>query len=240
MKNLLKFKVFTILFLVVSAILAAYCVDRYIIEIGTTLSAGTLLSTMFANGGIIPWIKNDKFVAMTDADIKELEVEKLSDYHKALAKDKEANVKELIEGKTSKEYVDQIVEKLNTQLAGLKKSTESTELKDSIEAYKTEMQKQIDEAGVAITKLQDGGIPGAGKTLKSVIMKALEHDEIKDFYARGEVGASKGVEIDLKDVTMGGFTNDVVIPSRRGPQVSYLGPKKFDIRDHLALSTKHE
>ena len=36
---------------------------------------------------------------------------------------------------------------------------------------------------------------------------------------------------------MVGFTNDVVAPNRRGPQVSYLGPKKFDIRDHLSGGT---
>ena len=230
----IKNNIYTILFAIMAVLFAAYCVDRYIIEIGTTMSAGTLLSTMFANGGIIPWIKNDKFTTMTEEDIGKLEAENLGKYHKALSEHKEAELKALVDAKASKAELEKAVKELNTQLAGLKETAENTELKDSIEAYKTEMQKQIDEAGVAITKLSEGGSPAKVKTLRSIIKEAIESEDITAYREKGGVGTSAKVALNVKAVIdYASFVGDVVTPEKRGPAPVYQPPKKFDIRDAI-------
>ena len=85
MKNLFKWKfdVYALTFSIMAVLFTAYCVDQYFIQVSTQMSAGTLLSTMFAAGGIIPWIKNDKFIALSDDKVKELEVDELAKYHTA-------------------------------------------------------------------------------------------------------------------------------------------------------------
>ena len=158
---------------------------------------------------------------------------------KALFGKIEAKMKEFSEkesrGLIKKEYFDDEMKKLTDQLDALKESSKTEGLTKSIEDLKLDIQKQIDEAGLSITKLKETGVSKKTVTLEDAIAKALQSDEFKEFNDRGQRGQSKGIQ--LKDVTMGGFTNDVVTPERKGPEVAFLGPKKFDIRAILSGGT---
>lgn len=157
----------------------------------------------------------------------------------------EKKLVETIEGKLAKyataddlkslkeEYIVEQVKLLQDQLDEVKEDSNSESFKKSIDELKEDMQKQIDEAGVEIAKFADGNGNAKEVTFKSLVAKALENDDYKEFIDRGHKGASKGIAIDMKDVAMVGFVADVVTPNRRGPEVAFLGPKKFDIRTIL-------
>ena len=237
MKNLFKGKIdaYAVIFSIMAVLFTAYCVDQYFIQVSTQMSAGTLLSTMYAAGGIIPWIKNDKFIPLSDDKVKELEVDELAKYHTALTEQKEAELNELIESKASH---DDMV-KLQGEVTEIKDVSEGLindeKLTKSLEELEEKIQDQIDETGIAITKMQEGGGLSQGKTLSDLIKEALDTDQIKNHIEKGAVGSSEKISMDLKaivDVT--GFTGDVITPARFGPQVSFQPPKKFDIRDAIA------
>lgn len=232
-----KFDIYNMLFFVMAALFAANCVDHYVIEVSTQMSAGTLLSTMFA-GGIIPWIKNDKFTALNDEDTKKLEVDDLAKYHKALSEDKDVKLKELIDGKASNEdlqkFQDEVTE-MKKEVTVIKEGSNDETFKKSLEELGKKFQTQIDEAGLEITKLKESGGAGSVKTLMSIVKEALETDEIKSYIKKGATGNSNKVEMDVKAVVdLTGFTGDVVTPARFGPDVSFQPPKKFDIRNSIA------
>lgn len=243
MKKLFKMKldIYTVLFSVMAVLFAAYCVDQYFIEVSTQISAGTLLSTIFANGGIIPWIKNDKFVALSEKDVKELEVDDLAKYHKALSDEKDEKLKELIESKASNEDLTKLQEDLvkhQKEVTEIKEASNDAKFKESLEELEGKIQEQIDEAGLEITKLKEGGGLGKGKALRDVIKEAVESDGIKSHIEKGATGNSEKVEMDIKAVVdMTGFTGDVVTPARFGPDVAFQPPKKFDIRSAIATGT---
>lgn len=159
--------------------------------------------------------KIKEFVTNKDYDVTKTELQKL---------------KEAIEKIDLKEITD--------QLAGMKEAFNSEAIEKSIEDLKTEVQKQIDEAGIEITKLKQGATINSGITLKDVLKEALESDSITSYFKGGAVGNTEKVELDIKaivDVT--GFVGDVIAPSRVGPQVSFQPPKKFDIRTAMATGT---
>ncbi|MGR3177523.1 MAG: phage major capsid protein [Candidatus Anammoxibacter sp.] len=225
-----KFNIYTVLFSIMTIILGAYCVDHYIVEYSTQMSSGTLLSTIFV-GGIIPWIKNDKFVPLQQEEMKDFEVDDLAEYHKALSEDKEVKLKELIEGKASNDDLKKLQEEVST----MKEASNDEAFTKSLTDLEESIQKQIDEAGIEITKLKDGNGTNTGKTLKDIMKEALESDGIKTHMEKGATGISEKVEMDVKAVVdLTGFTGDVVTPARFGPDVSFLPPKKFDIRTSIA------
>ena len=131
------------------------------------------------------------------------------------------------------EYITEQVKLLQDQLDEVKENTGSELFKKEIDKLQETMQKQIDEAGVEIEKLSITGGNTKQVTFKSLIAEALEHEDYKEFIDRGHKGSSKGIDIDMKDVSFVGFVADVVTPQRRGPEVAFLGPKKFDIRTIL-------
>ena len=225
-----KFNIYTVLFSIMTIILGAYCVDHYIVEYSTQMSAGTLLSTIFV-GGIIPWIKNDKFVPLQQEDMKDFEVDDLADYHKALNEDKEVKMKELIDSKASTEDIV----KLQEEVSAMKEASNDEAFTKSLTDLEENFQKQIDDAGLEITKLKENGGSNTGKTLKDIMKEALESDGIKTHMEKGATGISEKVEMDVKAVVdLTGFTGDVVTPARFGPDVSFQPPKKFDIRTSIA------
>ncbi len=236
MKNLFKGKIdaYAIIFSIMAVLFSALCVDQYFIEVSTQMSAGTLLSTMFAAGGIIPWIKNDKFVALSTDEVKELEVADLATYHKALSDNKETILNELIGSKaSSKDMIE-----LQKEVTELKKSSTDETFTKSLNTLEQKIQEQIDEAGIEITKLKEGNGIGNVKTLKDIVKEALESDALKMHIEKGAIGNSDKVEMDVKAVVdMTGFTGDVVTPARFGPDVAFVPPKKFDIRAAIATGT---
>ena len=225
-----KFNIYTVLFSIMTIILGAYCVDHYIVEYSTQMSAGTLLSTIFV-GGIIPWIKNDKFVPLQQEEMKDFEVDDLADYHKALNEDKEVKMKELIDSKASTEDIV----KLQKEVSDMKEASNDEAFTKSLTDLEENFQKQIDDAGLEITKLKDGNGGGTVKTLMDVVKEAIESDGIKSYIEKGSIGNSDKIEMDIKAVVdLTGFTGDVVTPARFGPQVAFEPPKKFDIRTAIA------
>lgn len=237
----MKFDIYTVLFSVMAVLFSAYCVDQYFIEASTQISAGTLLSTIFAAGGIIPWMKNDKFIALPEDKIKELEVEDLAKYHKALSEDKQKALKELIESKAPNEDLIKLQKELvehQKLVSEMKEALGDVKLKETLGELEAKIQKQIDEAGLEITKLKEGGGHGTGKTLKDLVKEAIESNGIKSYIEKGATGNSEKIEMDVKAVIdMTGFTGDVVTPARFGPDVAFAPPKKFDIRSAMATGT---
>ena len=108
-----------------------------------------------------------------------------------------------------------------------------------MEDYKAEMQSQLDEVGLEITKIGENAKGDKkSKTIKDLISEALDTDVIKEYIEKGGTGTSKTVELDIKaivDVT--GFVGDVITPGRVGPDVAFVGPKKFDIRMTVATGS---
>lgn len=228
-----KFNIYDMLFFVMAVLFAANCVDHYFVEVSTQMSAGTLLSTMFA-GGIIPWIKNDKFTALAEEEIKKLEADDLGKYHKALSENKETTMKELIDSKASTEDIV----KLQKEISEMKEASKDEAFTKSLTELEENFQKQIDEAGIAITKLEDGVSIPKTKTVYAIIKEAIEGDVFKEYLKSGITGNSKKMELDMKAITdVAGYTNAVVIPNRQGPQVAFQPPKRFDIRDAMATGT---
>lgn len=143
----------------------------------------------------------------------------------------------LKKGMLKEEYVDKKVKELNGKLKKLKKATKSHGFEKELAKLTKDVQKQIDEVGIQITKLGKAGTQKT-KTLKSVIEEVINSKEIKKYLEKGGTGTSPKVKLNLKAVTdVGGFTGEVITPDRRGPQVSFLGPKKFDIRMAIATGT---
>ena len=163
----------------------------------------------------------------TEAEKKLMEKieKKMGDYVKALELDQ---IKE--------EYVTEQIGKLKTELETIIEETKSKGFEKALEDYKAEMQSQLDEVGLEITKIgENAGGDKKVKTIKDIISEALESDDIKDYIEKGATGISKVVELDVKaivDVT--GFVGDVITPGRVGPDVAFVGPKKFDIRNAMA------
>ena len=153
----------------------------------------------------------------------------------------EGTQKELDELKEVVEALDvkELTEKLDSLKELDEKYAEKEVIEKSITDLKEELQKQIDEAGVEMTKLAENAkAPGSGKTIKDIITEGLENEDIKSYLEGGGVGKSKSIELDIKaivDVT--GFIGDVITPGRVGPEVSFLGPKKFDIRQAIATGS---
>lgn len=135
--------------------------------------------------------------------------------------------------------VKELTEKLSA-LDGLDaKYAEKEVIEKSITEFKETVQAQIDDAGVKLKKLLENskGVT-KGKTLSQIIKEGLETEDIKSYLESGGVGKSKAIDLDIKAVTdVGGFTGDVITPARFGPEVSFLGPKKFDIRQAVALGS---
>lgn len=153
----------------------------------------------------------------------------------------EGTQKELDELKEAVEALD--VKELTEKLESLKeldeKFAEKEVIEKSITDLKEELQKQIDEAGVEMKKLlENSGGNKTVKTIKDIITEGLENEDIKSYLEGGGVGKSKSIDLDVKaivDVT--GFVGDVITPGRVGPDVSFLGPKKFDIRQAIATGS---
>ena len=136
------------------------------------------------------------------------------------------------------DYVDDEIKKLKDELDKLTEDTKSANFEKAVEDFKSQIQAEVDKAGVEITKLvkDAGGLEN--KTIKSIMMDALEGEEMSKYLKEGGKGNSVQVEIDMKavvDVT--GFTGAVITPERFGPQVSFQPPKKFDIRDVMATGS---
>ncbi len=152
----------------------------------------------------------------------------------------EGTKKELEEIKTAIESLD--AKELSEALEGLKgfdeKFAEKEVIEKSITDFKELIEKQIDEAGVEMKKLLENSKGNkTGKSINEIIKEGLETDEIKS-YLQNPVGKTKTVDLDVKAITdVGGFTGDVITPQRFGPEVSFVGPKKFDIRQAIATGS---
>lgn len=126
------------------------------------------------------------------------------------------------------EYVDAKVKELQTQLEDLQEATKSHDFEKSITDLKADVQKQIDEVGIEITKMGTKGVQG--KTMKDLIKDALGDEGISSYLSK-PVGKSNVVDLDVKAIVdVAGFVGAVITPGRVGPDVSFVGPKKFDIR----------
>lgn len=138
-------------------------------------------------------------------------------------------------GLVKSEYVDEKHDEIIATLKKMKKKTKSMNFEKAIEDFKSQIQAEVDAAGVEIAKLSKNITGAEGKTVHTVIKEALETDKMAKYLKAGGKGNSQPVEIDMKavvDVT--GFTGAVITPNRVGPQVSFVPPKKFDIRDVMA------
>lgn len=143
-----------------------------------------------------------------------------------------------LEGNMLKEaYVEGEIKKLKEELEGMINDTKSKGFEKSINTLKKDVQKQIDEVGLEITKMGDTK-PGKTKTIQDLIGEALEVDHIKAYLENGGSGASKKVDLDVKAIVdVAGFTGDVITPARFGPDVAFVPPKKFDIRMAIAMGS---
>ena len=141
-------------------------------------------------------------------------------------------------GLVKSEYVDEKHEEIIAQLKKMKKKTKSMNFEKAIDDFKAQIQAEVDAAGVEIANAAKNIKGAEGKTVHSVIKEALEEEKMAKYLKAGGKGNSVPVVIDMKavvDVT--GFTGAVITPNRVGPQVSFVPPKKFDIRDVMATGS---
>jgi len=147
-------------------------------------------------------------------------------------------VKAATKGLVKSEYVDEKHQEILDQLKKMKKKTKSMNFENAIDDFKKQIQDEVDAAGIEIANAAKNIQGAEGKTVHTVIKEALETEKMAKYLKAGGKGNSAPVAIDLKavvDVT--GFTGAVITPNRVGPQVSFVPPKKFDIRDVMATGS---
>ena len=141
-------------------------------------------------------------------------------------------------GLVKAEYVDEKHEEILVQLKKMKKKTKSMNFEKAIDDFKSQIQAEVDAAGVEIANLTKNIKGAEGTTAYSVIKEALDTEKMAKYLKAGGKGNSIPVTIDLKDVvSVTGFVGAVITPTRVGPQVSFVPPKKFDIRDVMATGS---
>ena len=154
---------------------------------------------------------------------------------KAIDKKMKSYVDGLDLGQLKEEYVNAEIKKLKESLEKMITDTKSHGFEKNLNKYKKSMQKQIDAVGLQITKMNNTNGPEKVTTIKDIITEVLESKAIKDYREKGGTGTSQKVEVNIKAVTaVTGFIGEVITPDRRGPEISFLGPKKFDIRMVIA------
>lgn len=147
-------------------------------------------------------------------------------------------VKAATKGLVTPEYVDTKHAEIVDQLKKLKKKTKSMNFEKSIEDFKSQFQAEVDKAGVEIAESLKNIKSPEGTSVFNIMKEALEGDKMAKYLKSGGKGNSTPVTIDLKAVvSVTGFIGAVITPERAGPQVSFVPPKKFDIRDVMATGT---
>ena len=178
-------------------------------------------------------------IAIADGETKD---EKPTKKEQKLFKQLDKHMGELVKAATNglvkSEYVDEKHEEIVAQLKKMKKKTKSMNFEKAIDDFKSQIQAEVDQAGVQIAEAAKNIKGAEGKTVYSIMKEALEGDKMVKYLKAGGKGNSEPVVIDMKavvDVT--GFVGAVITPNRVGPQVSFVPPKKFDIRDVMATGT---
>lgn len=220
-------KLQSIMFIAFWAVMLTMVGGVFGIDPVSSLVAGT------AVGGLLSFVPMPAGILGTNPAFTEKETAFLS----AVQKQMEEAMTEKLKGTLTEEQFTEKMEALKTGLAEKELKALKDDLIKDMGTKFDDMQKQLDEAGTELTKLKEGGSPAKHKTIADVFEKALGAEELKG-YLENPVGTSKSMELDLKavvDVT--GFTGDVVTPGRVGPEVSFVPPKQFDVRDVMATGT---
>lgn len=188
------------------------------VAIGLTYASydvSALSGLIIAPAVAVAWIKNEKFVELSEEELKDFDAETLAGYYNALNKHNKDEMQKLIDSKGEQKDIDDLKEKYNKL----------------IDEQVKNLNKALEEQGLKIQKMSKSEDDKPVSRYVS-IRKAL-NDNIEDLKAL-KGGDAKKIKIDLKAVgnmTITGNVTGEVPQAQREPGLNVIAVRRPFILD---------